>query len=59
MPDPEPPPRTVRDRLAAAGLSPERIAQHHEAGLIRVDGELVEDLAQPAPPGTRVVLRAP
>jgi hypothetical protein len=46
----------VRDRLNAAGLSDERIAQHMTAGRVRVDGEPVTDLATPAPTGTRVVI---
>ena len=50
---------TVRDRLAAAGLSPQRIAEHAEAGRVRVDGEVVEDLDMLAPPPDRVVLWAP
>jgi hypothetical protein len=54
--DEEPTPTTVRDRLTAAGLSDERIAQHLGAGRVRVDGELVTDLDTPAPVGTRVVV---
>ena len=51
-----PAPTTVRDRLTAAGLSDERIADHMSAGRVRVDGELVTDLDTPAPAGTRVVV---
>lgn len=47
---------TVRDRLAAAGLSDERIDEHMTAGRVRVDGELVTDLDTPAAAGTRVVI---
>jgi hypothetical protein len=54
--DAEPAPTTVRDRLTAAGLSDERIAEHMTAGRVRVDGELVTDLDAPAPVGTRVVV---
>ena len=54
--DDEPAPTTVRDRLTAAGLSDERIAEHLQAGRVRVDGELVTDLDTPAPAGTRVVV---
>ena len=51
-----PAPTTVRDRLAAAGLSDSRIDEHMTAGRLRVDGELVTDLDTPAPPPARVVL---
>jgi hypothetical protein len=44
---------TVRERLLAAGISPEKIADHFAAGAVRLDGELVTDLDQSAPPGTR------
>jgi hypothetical protein len=40
----EQPVPSVRDRLAAAGLSCERIEQHHAAGRVHVDSELVDDL---------------
>ncbi len=49
-------PTTVRDRLTAAGLSESRIEQHMSAGRLRVDGEPVTDLDEPAPTGTRVVI---
>jgi hypothetical protein len=48
----------VRDRLTAAGLSDERIAEHMAAGRVRVDGELATDLDTSAPAGTRVVVWA-
>jgi hypothetical protein len=54
--DDEPAPTTVRDRLTAAGLSDERIADHMSAGRVRVDGELVTDLDTLAPAGTRIVV---
>jgi hypothetical protein len=54
--DDEPAPLTVRDRLTAAGLSEGRIAEHMNAGRVRVDGELVSDLDAPAPTGTRAVI---
>jgi hypothetical protein len=54
--DDEQTPTTVRDRLAGAELSEERIEQHLTAGRLRVDGELVTDLDAPAPVGTRVVV---
>jgi hypothetical protein len=47
---------SVRDRLTAAGLSDERIEQHRAAGRVRVDGEPVDDLDQPAPLPARIVL---
>jgi hypothetical protein len=57
-PDERPEIPTVFDRLVGAGLSQERIEQHLTAGRVRVDGELVTDLNQPAPPPARVVLWA-
>ena len=56
--DEEHAPTTMRDRLTAAGISAERIAQHMTAGRVRVDGDLVTDLDTPAPAGTRVVVWA-
>ena len=56
--EPAPPTPTVSDRLTAAGLSDERIAQYMTAGRVRVDGELVTDLDAPAPVGRRVVVWA-
>ena len=56
--EPAPTTPTVRDRLTAAGLSDERIAQHTTAGRVRVDGELVTDLDAPAPAETGVVVWA-
>ncbi len=50
---------TVRERLSAAGLSAERIAQHLPADRVRADGELVNGLDQAAPEPARVTLRAP
>jgi hypothetical protein len=47
---------TVRSRLQASGIGDERIALHHAAGRLRLDGEPVTDLDQPAPPPTRVVI---
>lgn len=44
---------TVHDRLLAAGLTPEAIAEHHDAGRVRLDGEPITGLDQPAPIGTR------
>ena len=55
VPD-DPAPTTVRDRLAAAGLSDSRVDEHMAAGRVRVDGEPVTDLDAPAPTGTRVVV---
>lgn len=54
--DEQPAPPTVLDRLIAAGLSEARIEQHMGAERVRLDGELVTDLAAPAPAGTRVVI---
>ncbi|MCE3554499.1 hypothetical protein LWC33_23955 [Pseudonocardia sp. RS11V-5] len=45
---------TVRSRLLDAGVSPERLAMHHEARRVLLDGAIVDDLDQPAPPGTRL-----
>jgi hypothetical protein len=55
VPD-DPAPKTVRGRLAAAGLSASRIDEHMTTGRVRVDGEPVTDLETPAPPPARVVV---
>ena len=47
---------TVFDRLAASGMSQERIEQHLTGGRVHVDGELVTDPNRSAPPPARVVL---
>jgi hypothetical protein len=47
---------TVRDRLTSAGLSESRIAEHLDAGRVRLDGEMVTDLDAPALAGTRLVI---
>jgi hypothetical protein len=49
-------PRTVRQRCLDAGISPERLDQHHAAGLLRLDGEPVTDLDQPTEPGSRITI---
>jgi hypothetical protein len=49
---------SVRDRLVAAGLSVERIEQHHAAGRVYVDGEFVDDLDQAAGLPARIVLNS-
>lgn len=54
-PEPAAAPRVI-DRLRAAGLSEDRIQQHFQAGAIRLDGEQVTDLDQPAPPPSRPVI---
>jgi hypothetical protein len=46
---------TVRDRLRAGHLSDERVRDHFEARAIEVDGVVVTDLEQSAPPGSRIV----
>jgi hypothetical protein len=48
-PEPAAVPRVI-DRLRAAGLSDERIQRYLGAGAIRLDGQVVTDLEQPAPP---------
>jgi hypothetical protein len=47
---------TVAARMAGAGISPERVAQHLAAGRVRVDGELCMDPDHPAPRPTVIVL---
>jgi hypothetical protein len=47
---------TVGARLVAAGLSPERIAQHLAAGFVVVDGRVVKDLSESAPWPQRIVI---
>jgi hypothetical protein len=46
---------TVRERLRAAHISDERAHGHLQAGALTLDGDVVTDLDQPAPPGTRIV----
>jgi hypothetical protein len=46
---------TVRDRLAGV-LSDDRVAEHLRNRALRLDGEVVDDLDTPAPPGTRIVV---
>jgi hypothetical protein len=52
-------PPTLLDRLRAAGVSDERIQAHLAAGTIRLDGETMTDLDQPAPEGTRPLIGPP
>ena len=47
---------TVWDRLAAAGVHPQRIEWHLGAGRVELDGEVVTQPDHPAPRGTRLVL---
>jgi hypothetical protein len=56
VPDVEPAALTVLDRLTAAGLSEEQIAEHMSVGRGRVAGEHVSDRDTPAPTGTRAVV---
>lgn len=44
---------TVGTRARAAGIADESMQQHLADGLVRLDGEVVTDLDQPAPVGTR------
>lgn len=55
MTDPAP---TVLSRLQAAGIRADRITAHHAAGRLRLDGEPVTSLDQPAPPPARIVIAA-
>ncbi|MDN5916918.1 MAG: hypothetical protein L0I76_17735 [Pseudonocardia sp.] len=45
---------TVGERVRAAGLSEARIDEHVTNKVLLLDGEVVTDLNQPAPPGTRL-----
>jgi hypothetical protein len=47
---------TVRDRLTAAGISAERIDEHHVESRVLLDGEPVTDLDTPAAKPARVVI---
>ncbi|RZT85550.1 hypothetical protein EV383_2423 [Pseudonocardia sediminis] len=47
---------SVRERAVAAGMSPERVTLHWENKVLLLDGEVVSDLDQPAPPGTRLAI---
>lgn len=40
---------TLRQRMRSAGISDEAIDQHHAAHAIRLNGQPVDDLDQPAP----------
>lgn len=42
-------PATVRERLVAAGIAPERVDAHLAAAVVRVDGEYITDPAHPLP----------
>ncbi|MFC4951187.1 hypothetical protein [Pseudonocardia sp. GCM10023141] len=46
----------VIDRLRAVGLSGDRIQQHFHAAPIRLDGQQVADLDQPAPAASRLMI---
>lgn len=48
--------QTVRERLAAAGLSEQRVAMHLENKVLQVDCQTVTDLDQPAPAGSRIII---
>ena len=51
------PDRTVLDRLLQAGIAKDRAMNHLRDGWVRVDGQIVTDSTQSAPPPTRVELR--
>lgn len=46
---------TVRSRMLAAGISPDEITACFEAGRIRLNGEVITALDQPAPHGSTSV----
>lgn len=46
---------TVRERLRNAHVSDERVRDHFEARAMALDGVIVTDLEQGAPPGSRIV----
>jgi hypothetical protein len=50
----EPAVPTVRSRILAAGISPQRLDQQYREGRVMLNGEPVEDLDTPAPKGTRI-----
>jgi hypothetical protein len=45
---------TVRSRVLACGITPERLALHHEAKRVLLDGEVVDDLDTITEPGSRI-----
>lgn len=51
-------PPTVRERLRDAHISDERVHDHFKARAITLDGEIVRDLDQSAPYGSRIVFTA-
>lgn len=50
---------TVGSRMVSAGISEDSVRQHHRAGAIQLDGEVVTDLDQPAPPPAAIIIRTP
>ncbi|AEA26498.1 hypothetical protein Psed_4339 [Pseudonocardia dioxanivorans CB1190] len=56
MSDDQPDTPTVRDRATAAGIPETRLLTYVERGLLLLDGDVVCELDQPAPPGTRLLV---
>lgn len=47
---------TVRDRVVGAGIPEERLIAYIEGGQLLLDGDVVCELDQPAPRGTRILV---
>lgn len=47
---------SVRSRAQAAGMSPARIEKHFANRRILLDGQIVNDLDQPAPDGSAIYI---
>jgi hypothetical protein len=47
---------TVRDRAVGAGISEAKLLAYVEGGQLLLDGDVVCELDQPAPPGTRILV---
>ncbi|MGD9986340.1 hypothetical protein [Pseudonocardia sp.] len=56
MSDDQPGIPTVRDRAVAAGIPEPRLGAYIERGQLLLDGDVVCELDQPAPAGTRLLI---
>lgn len=47
---------SVRDRATAVGIPEERLLSYVERGMLLLDGDVVCELDEPAPIGTRMLI---